>query len=127
MWARSYQHCDTVYWPGNHRVSSHHGSIYIDENYLVIGSLKRSQHRLGTLRVLTVDSEVRPQGAGLAIPYFLAVLLIAPLATFPWMRWHYSLRTLLIVTTLVAVGLGLTTAVRIIRAHVNSGPLNAAP
>jgi hypothetical protein len=29
------------------------------------------------------------------------------IATLPWFRWRFSLRTLLIVTTLIAVGLGL--------------------
>ena len=38
--------------------------------------------------------------------WFLAIVL-ASLAAIPWLRWRFSLRTLLIATTLVAVVLGL--------------------
>jgi hypothetical protein len=40
------------------------------------------------------------------IPHWFPVLLLATLATAPWLRRRFSLRTLLIATTLVAVGLG---------------------
>ena len=39
-------------------------------------------------------------------PTWLAALLAASLAVAPWIRWRFGLRTLLIATTLVAVGLG---------------------
>ena len=35
------------------------------------------------------------------------VLLMAALAAVPWLRWRFSLRTLLIAMTLVAVVLGI--------------------
>jgi hypothetical protein len=43
------------------------------------------------------------------IPYLFLVLLAATLAAVPWIRWsnRFSLRTLLIATTLIAVALGL--------------------
>jgi hypothetical protein len=41
------------------------------------------------------------------MPHWFFVLLSAMMATVPWLRVHFSLRTLLIATTLVAVGLGL--------------------
>jgi len=47
---------------------------------------------------------------GLMLPNWFVVLVFASLAAFPWIRWirvHYSLRTLLIATTLLAVALGL--------------------
>jgi hypothetical protein len=40
------------------------------------------------------------------------VLSIAAVFLLPWLRWRYSLRTLLIATTLIAVGLGVIAAVR---------------
>jgi hypothetical protein len=49
--------------------------------------------------------------AGVAMPYWLGLLLSAAFAAGPWigiLKWRFSLRTLLIATTLVAVGLGLT-------------------
>jgi len=49
----------------------------------------------------------RDGGINLAIPIWLPILLLASLAVVPWMRWQFSLRTLLVATTLVAVVLGL--------------------
>jgi hypothetical protein len=47
-----------------------------------------------------VSNEVR-------VPYWFLVLSSAGFATFPWLRWRFSLRTVLVATTLVAVVLGL--------------------
>jgi hypothetical protein len=46
-------------------------------------------------------------------PHWLPALLSAALAVIPWISrsWRFSLRTLLIATTLVAVGLGVIVAV----------------
>ncbi len=43
----------------------------------------------------------------LQIPYWSVVLLAAMLAVVPWLRYRFSLQTLLIATTLIAVVLGL--------------------
>jgi hypothetical protein len=49
---------------------------------------------------------------GVFAPHWFLVMLTASLATLPWIRWsrRFSLRTLLIAITLVAVGLGLIVA-----------------
>jgi hypothetical protein len=43
----------------------------------------------------------------LKLPHWFPVLVAPTLAVVPWLRWRYSLRTLLIATTVVAVVLGL--------------------
>ncbi len=43
----------------------------------------------------------------IAVPHWFAVVICIALAVVPWIRWRFSLRTLLIATTLVAVVLGL--------------------
>jgi hypothetical protein len=48
-----------------------------------------------------------PEFRFLSIPYWFPILLCSILAALPWFRWRFSLRTLLIATTLVAVVLGL--------------------
>jgi hypothetical protein len=51
-----------------------------------------------------------PFWPGVIIPDWLPILLFAVLAAVPWINrvnWHFSLRTLLIAMTLVAVVLGL--------------------
>jgi hypothetical protein len=39
-------------------------------------------------------------------PYWFAVMSTAAIATVPWLRWRFGLRTLLIATTLIAFGFG---------------------
>ena len=43
-------------------------------------------------------------------PDWLLAVICTTLATVPWLRWQFSLRTLLIATTLVAIALGLIVA-----------------
>lgn len=46
-------------------------------------------------------------GAAYSVSIGLLVMLVGALAALPWLSWRYSLRTLLIATTLIAVVLGL--------------------
>jgi hypothetical protein len=112
LWMRSYRQYDTLYWPRPHRISSINGWIRVDEDFKVRGRFPKSWHHIGSVRILTVSGDVTPTGVGLPIPHGLVVALVAPLVILPWMRWHYSLRVLLTITTLVALGLGLITALK---------------
>jgi hypothetical protein len=47
-----------------------------------------------------------PGSFRIRVPYWFLFSLSAVFAAIPWLRWRFSLRTLLIATTLVAVGLG---------------------
>jgi hypothetical protein len=49
--------------------------------------------------------------ASVVMPYWVGALSLDAIATLPWIRWRFSLRTLLIATTLVAVVIGLIVAV----------------
>ena len=51
--------------------------------------------------------QIVPHGVGLAVPYWWLVWPTSLLVMLPWIHWRFSLRTLLIATTLVAVVLGL--------------------
>ena len=55
-----------------------------------------------------------PMGQWLVVPHWFFATLAAGLAALPWFqqKWKFSLRTLLIATTLVAVVLGLIVWVR---------------
>ena len=48
-----------------------------------------------------------PGGLRLEVPHFVAIIVVSLVAIGAWREWRFSLRTLLIATTLVAVGLGL--------------------
>jgi hypothetical protein len=52
------------------------------------------------------------KGSAVAIPYWFLIMATVALATLPWFRKRFSLRTLLIATTLVAVGLGIIVAAK---------------
>jgi hypothetical protein len=44
---------------------------------------------------------------GILMPFWIPLLVLGLMAGMPWIAWRFSLRTLLIATTVVAVGLGL--------------------
>jgi hypothetical protein len=48
----------------------------------------------------------------LRLPYWILIVTTVAVATIPWIKWRFSLRTLLIATTLVAVVLWLAVAFR---------------
>ena len=54
-----------------------------------------------------VISGFRSARYGWLLPYWVIVFSAAACASMPWLPWRFSLRTLLIATTLVAVVLGL--------------------
>jgi hypothetical protein len=48
-----------------------------------------------------------PNEIDFGIPYWFVASLAAALAAAPWLEWRFSLRTLLIVMTVLAIMLGL--------------------
>jgi hypothetical protein len=50
---------------------------------------------------------LQSQEKWITLPYWLLVGLCAVVTAAPWLRWRFTLRTLLIATTLIAVALGL--------------------
>jgi hypothetical protein len=51
-----------------------------------------------------------PGGWRLDLPYYFVLPLVMAVAAAPWLRWRFSLRTLLISTTVMALALGLIVA-----------------
>jgi hypothetical protein len=122
LWMRSYWHVDVFQKPSTSRlviISSSKGRVAYFENRASPQSpmppediaqiiddmiLKLAKPILGFGRI---------QGLRLPpilfAPYWFPVLISGVLAAVPWMRWttRFSLRTLLIATTLVALVLGL--------------------
>jgi hypothetical protein len=47
------------------------------------------------------------QAFSIFLPMWVPIVMSVGLGVSPWLRWHFSLRTLLVATTLIAVGLGL--------------------
>ena len=61
--------------------------------------------------IFTYDSRPYPF-ASLSAPHWFVALLAVGISILPWLRWRFSLRTLLIATTLVAVVLGVVVWLR---------------
>jgi hypothetical protein len=127
LWVRSYSWTDAVYIHSAYNSSLKVASL--DGQFLIrltgapgsLWSLKSSRNS-GSGSAAYVDEEngmkrVR-QGQWFTLmwantdptlfaPQWFPIALLTMLAFVPWLRWRFSLRTLLIATTLVAVALGL--------------------
>src|SRR5689334_15680121 len=109
LWVRSYWWYD---WADN-KVCSMNGKLWIREQFILTG--RTSLHplrnpgpaRFGVSSLSAQKYNLNSIGAGFALPYWLLLVLFSLFATLSWLRLRFSLRTVLIVTTLVAVGLGL--------------------
>jgi hypothetical protein len=61
---------------------------------------------LGEVRLPRVHVAAKFAGLTIISPYWAPLILAASLAATPWLRWRFSLRTLLVAVTVVAVLLG---------------------
>ena len=115
LWARSYYRCDSFHVGRELQITSLRGKLYVD------GQFHMSESRFVANVPGISWSEysnrfyhggVTAFGKSSTIPVWLPILLVMIFATVPWTLQspRYSLRTLLIATTLVAVVLGLFVA-----------------
>jgi hypothetical protein len=128
LWVRSYWRSDNALGPMSKStavlLSSYHGRLSAIVEQIEIpkwdyshnsraeqlaatssASVGRTFARLFVIRFIS-----QKKNSGVSLPYTYPVLLTCALAVVPWirhLRWSYSLRTLLIAVTLVAVVLGL--------------------
>src|SRR3954471_20686925 len=122
LWVRSYWWYDIrgYYSPvGSLSLESQHGKVKV---YTAIGHARGGGFVGGTVydkdnrngprleRWGFSHSLLQPFDLYMAMPHWLPILLLATSGVVPWIRWinwRFSLRSLLIVTTLVAIVLGL--------------------
>jgi hypothetical protein len=90
------------------------GTLALERSYReFIGRETMPIYRKSDLLRLTTNAGVYVQRSStgtiesVSISYWLLVLVDIVFAAAPWIRWRFTLRTLLIVTTLVAVALGM--------------------
>jgi hypothetical protein len=129
LWVRSLRYCESLHWRANPErvfvIASLPGSFVFvrnNGNFLNYPNWHLQHHKVSELdweQVERFDNEqtvfqLRPMlrvvdghSTGIHVHYaFVAVMTVAICAA-PWFKWQFSLRTLLIGITLVAVGLGL--------------------
>jgi hypothetical protein len=115
LWVRSYSWVDIANQVMGHRVTSMKGKIFVDENFFLIAKWRSTnvQHISRPFDLVTFsghDLVFTPTYSGINIRYWNLLLFASVLAVTPWLpyhRWRFSLRTVLIATTLVAVVLGI--------------------
>jgi hypothetical protein len=111
MWVRSYSVLD-IYQPWGHDIWVAAGTVLIDETWVPSSeppSISRSTQVDGPdnifVSVITIQTQ-QSAGTGIRMPLWLPTIVILLLGAIPWMPSRFSLRTLLIAITLVAVVLG---------------------
>jgi hypothetical protein len=96
-------------WPNN-TVSSLKGRLYVNAKFRYNRdpeSLTVGEYPPGTTPLPFPRNVSGLWSNSSGMPIWFLIVLTSALATVPWIRWRFSLRTLLIATTLVAVVLGL--------------------
>jgi hypothetical protein len=110
LWVRSYWVTDAAWGDLTSKYAVACGSSYGH----VIGVL--ADQSVGPWKVNSVQLDKRPTsakeafgGSGVVefdLPHFVVALVCGAIGAVPWMPWRFSLRTLLITTTVVAALLG---------------------
>jgi hypothetical protein len=121
LWVRSYRTCDTVSIRDARSghftfLGSNSGTMFLHRSVVETfpypgSSFPRysysAMHTSEPQAVFVWNSNFLQGPVGISFPYWLPTLVAALTAAIPWLRCHFSLRTMLIATTLVAVALGL--------------------
>ena len=116
LWVRSYTWEDSTCFLPGHIIASLQGKLIVDggANYTYVNDeVFVSRHLTFDISSISTDGIVAtPTGSGISIPYWFPVVLTTALSAAPWIRWswRFSLRTLLITMTLIAMVLGLIVA-----------------
>jgi len=118
LWVRSYWQCDMVQyedWSESRGVNSQNGILLVDKIYQKgkgrwwFGS-DPAEFRADLKSQLSVywyEGNGDLLGPSVTIPHWLIVLFFVGLGIAPWTARRYSLRTLLVLTTGIAVLLGI--------------------
>ena len=123
LWVRSYWFTNAVYVPLNKNklfvTVAHKGYVLVskrpdghDQRY---GLYSWSPAVNDPVRENLPNFIFHPSLAGaqvLKLPFWFLAAMSSSIAAIPWLRWRFSLRTLLIATTLVALLLGLSVWLR---------------
>jgi hypothetical protein len=120
LWVRSYWWRDTIKCPTSNILiaSSVEGRLQsnvLDQNtdfgwpvgWVRLSRPVRLLPRLTQIGRTSWTYQINSHDVFLSVPHWFPVLLLGMFAAAPWLPWQFSLRTLLIATTLVAVALGI--------------------
>jgi hypothetical protein len=115
LWVRSYWWSDTFDYPARRSVviifnsgALQFGTLYSDPQLLGpnINKWRHFTYANPDKWDHSFDWEWTDSDIAIQFPIWLLMVVIGGVATLPWLRWRFTIRTLLIATTLVAVLLG---------------------
>jgi hypothetical protein len=111
LWVRSYSWMDMVQLPGAKSFTSHQGQFHFNKPIVFIGTgpsplVLPASHYGITSVPRDVPYGVNILYGGLSVRIWGVGMVVCAIGIAPWMPQRYSLRILLIDTTLVAVVLG---------------------
>ena len=106
LWVRSYWWMDTLKYP---HIASVYGRIFINEGIVFYDNRTLTLSPCGVRSYPLIGVKVQPMRRGTEVPFWALVPPAFVLTVTPWLRlgFQFSLRTLLIATTAIAVVLGL--------------------
>jgi hypothetical protein len=116
LWVRSYQFIDISGF-SRHALVSMSGKFFVVESIEFYVQMDLSAPNVALLSHFWGSSipisgvSLELVGKSLTVPYWFAVAVLCLISAVPWLPRRFSLRTLLIATTLVAVVLGVVVAV----------------
>jgi hypothetical protein len=118
LWGRSYSYIDSTKVLG-HDITTWRGQLFLDETFLHTptnfddADVPATLRRYHSIDILTTPADDASRfGVGWAVSFWLLVGVTIAFAIAPWIRWRFSLRSLLIATTLLAMMLGLVVWLR---------------
>ena len=112
LWARSHRECEALNWNGWRRIT-----VWSGFGQIRVTAFNRTAPHEPLLK--WQSSGFMPDGIGpwyfqwqnhqifLVIPHRFPIVVLILLAALPWVHWRYSLRSVLIAVTIVAVVLAL--------------------
>jgi hypothetical protein len=108
LWIRSYEVIETTNPRSPLNICSMRGKLFVGERLMQMSTMPGGRKPipgslLGICSMPLSDFELVSLGGGVALPYWLIVLLAAPLAAIPWLRCRFSLRTMLVAIALISV------------------------
>jgi hypothetical protein len=131
LWVRSYWWVDAVYVAHTYSAGCIQGNVYMMPEIANSEPAHVVEHDIGPIdirSILNSDGKTVLSVDGRVVPIWALIASIAIFAMLFWLRWRFSLRTLLIATTLVAVGLGAIAYMARARRNINDdGPVISVP
>jgi hypothetical protein len=115
LWVRSYWVGDTIRLNvlGRIVLASREGTVFISARPLPLGDVPALEWNSTRAMMPAFGPNpswglrINNDGMSIRFPYRLPIVACILIAIVPWPRWHYSMRTMLIVTALIAIALGL--------------------